>query len=179
MFVGLFQRCEYRLLNILTDTNRYYPICDDNKYMSYEKNLSNILSRFQTDEFPRLCNVAGNPYGCSYSIVGKALIASTIIAACMLTFSLLLIYSHLLINQFKYKTHLFIAIATIVLLLLAFIFILITLILLGSTMAFDLFEYRYNLQYGLIERRKYHFQSQRTSEPSTMILSFSRTFKSN
>jgi hypothetical protein len=96
--------------------------------------------------------VAGNPYRCIYTSINKGLISNTIISACTLTLSIILIYSHLLINPFKYKTHLGIAVVTISLLFLAFIFILITLILIGSTMPYDLFEYRYNLNYRLIEQ---------------------------
>jgi hypothetical protein len=152
MFIGLFHRCENRLINVVADTNRFYSVCDENRYLSNDKNLSDISNRLQPNETPRLCNLAGNPYRCVYSPITRSLISSTIIAACMLSFSLLLIYSHLLINQFKYKTHLTIAIISIGLLFLAFIFMLITLILLGSTMSYDLFEYRYNLRSRLVER---------------------------
>jgi hypothetical protein len=137
------------------DTNKIYPICDENKYLPYNKNVSNIINKRPPHEASRLCNVAGNPYRCNYSRINKGLISSTIISACTVSLSILLIYSHLLINQFKYKTHFGIAIITISLLFLAFIFILITLILFGSTMANDLFEYRYNLKYRLIEQSRF------------------------
>lgn len=154
MFIGLFHRCENRLVNVIGTTNRYYPICDENRYLPQNRNLTDIINRYPLNETPRLCNVAGNPYRCDYSPITKGLISTTILAACLLIFSLLLIYLHLLINQFKYKTHLLIAGITIALLLLAFLFILTTLILLGSTMSFDLFEFRYNFRSRLLERRK-------------------------
>jgi len=154
MFIGLFHRCENRLVNVIGTTNRYYPICDENRYLPPDRNLSDIIHRYPLNETPRLCNVAGNPYRCDYSPITKGLISTTILAACLLIFSLLLIYLHLLINQFKYKTHLLIAGITIALLLLAFLFILTTLILLGSTMSFDLFEFRYNFRSRLLERQR-------------------------
>ena len=147
MFVGLFHRCENRLINIVGTNNRYYPICDENRFIPPNRNLTEITKRYLLNETPRLCNVPGNPYRCDYSPISKGLISTTILSACLLTFSLLLIYSHLLINQFKYKTHLIIGSITIALLFLAFLFLLTTLILLGSTMSYDLFEYRYNFQY--------------------------------
>lgn len=170
MFVGLFHRCENRLINIVANTNRFYPVCDENKYLTANKNLSDIATRLQPNETPRLCNLAGNPYRCVYSPVTKALISCTIIAACTLSLSLLLIYSHLLINQFKYKTHVVIAAITVVLLLLAFVFILITLILLGSTMSSDLFEYRYNLRSRLADRRR--FPDDRLAHSGDFLLLF-------
>ena len=93
------------------------------------------------------CNVDNNLYQCSYSSFTKGLISCTIIAASTLGISLLLIFLHILINQFKYKTHMYITVITIIFLLIGFIFILITLILLGSTMAYDLHQYWYNLDY--------------------------------
>ncbi len=152
IFIGLFHRCENQLINVVFDTNKIYPICNENKYLPYSRNLSTMINRLQPNEAIRLCDMAGNPYRCKYSSINKGLISSTIISACTISLSILLIYSHLLINQFKYKTHLGIAIITVSLLFLAFIFLLITLILLGSTMANDLFEYRYNLNYRLMEQ---------------------------
>jgi len=152
IFIGLFQRCENQLINVVLDTNKIYPICNDNKYLPQNKNLSNIIKKLQPHEASRLCNVAGNPYRCDYSLINKGLISNTIISACTLSLSIILIYSHLLINQFKYKTHFGIAAITISLLFLAFVFILITLILLGSTMSYELFEYRYHLNYRLNEQ---------------------------
>jgi hypothetical protein len=96
------------------------------------------------------CNLDDNPYACCYSPITKGLISCTIISACALGISLLLIYSHILINQFKYKIHMYVTIITIFLLFLGFIFLLITLILLGATMADDLHQYRYNLDYRAI-----------------------------
>jgi hypothetical protein len=154
ILIGLFHRCENQLINVLSDTNKIYPICDENKYLPYNKNLTTMIRKLQPNEAQRLCNVAGNPYRCNYSPINKGLISSTIISAFTLSLSIILIYSHLLINQFKYKTHFAIAILTVSLLFLAFIFILITLILFGSTMPNDLFEYRYNLKYRLIEQSR-------------------------
>lgn len=170
MFIGLFHRCENRFINVVSDTNRLYPICDENRYLTYNKNLSTIIARLQPNEIPRLCNVAGNPYRCDYSSTTKGLMSTTIISACLMTLSVLLIYSHLLINQFKYKTHVFIATLTVCLLFLSFIFILTTLIVLGSTMANDLFDYRYNLQYRLMERR--------TSKQTQIVFLFLEIFVS-
>jgi hypothetical protein len=152
IFIGLFHRCENQLIDIVFDNNKIYPICDENKYLPYTRNLSNLITKLQPQQATRLCNVAGNPYRCSYTPTNKGLISSTIISACTISLSIILIYSHLLINQFKYQTHFGIAIITIGLLFLAFIFILITLILFGSTMANDLLQYRYNLNYRLIEQ---------------------------
>ncbi|CAF0823098.1 unnamed protein product [Adineta steineri] len=149
MFIGLFHRCENHLINVVNDTNKIYSICDANKYLPENKNLTNIIKKLHPNEIQRLCNVAGNSYRCNYSSISKSLISSTIISACTLSLSIILIYLHLLINQFKYKTHFGIAIITISFLFLAFIFILITLILLGSTMSYELFQYRYNLNYRL------------------------------
>ena len=152
MFIGLFHRCENRLVNIASTTSKIYSICDDNKYLSSTKNLSNVINELQANERPRLCNVAGNPYGCVYSSVSKVLISTTIIGACALALALVFVYSHLLLNQFKYKTHLAIASVTLLLLLLAFLSILTTLIVLGSTMSYDLFEYRYSFSARWLER---------------------------
>jgi hypothetical protein len=154
IFIGLFHRCENQLITVVSDTNKIYPICDENRYLPYNKNLSTIIKKLQPQEATHLCNIAGNPYNCTYSSINKGLISSTIISAFTLSLSIILIYIHLLINQFKYKTHFIIAIITVSLLFLAFIFILITLILFGSTMANDLFEYRYNLKYRLIEQKR-------------------------
>ncbi|CAF0789700.1 unnamed protein product [Adineta ricciae] len=154
LFVGLFHRCENQLLTVVSDTNKIYSICDENKYLPSKKNMSTIINKLKPNEVQRLCNIAGNPYRCDYSSVNKGLISSTIITACSISFAIILIYSHLLLNQFKYKTHLVIAMTTILFLFLAFIFLLITLILLGSTMSYDLFEYRYNLNYRLAERKQ-------------------------
>jgi hypothetical protein len=154
IFIGLFHRCENQLITVVSDTNKIYPICDENRYLPYSKNLSTIIKKLQPEEATRLCNVAGNPYRCTYTSVNKGLISSTVISAFTLSLSIILIYTHLLINQFKYKTHFGIAIITVSLLSLAFIFILITLILFGSTMSHDLFEYRYNLNYRLVEQSK-------------------------
>jgi hypothetical protein len=95
------------------------------------------------------CNDNNNPYNCDYSSITKGLISCTIISACTLCISFILIFSHILINQFKYKIHMYISIITIILLFLGFLFILITLILFGSTLSYDLYQYRYNLDYLL------------------------------
>lgn len=155
LFIGLFHRCENQLIDIVFDTNKIYTICNENKYLSPHKNFTSIINRLQPQDVQRLCNVPGNPYRCTYSPITKGLVSSTIISACSISFSILLIYSHLLINQFKYKTHFNIAIITLLCLSIAFIFILITLILFGSTMANDLYDYRYNLKNRLIEQSKF------------------------
>ncbi|CAF4617538.1 unnamed protein product [Rotaria sp. Silwood1] len=153
MFIGLFHRCENRLINGVLNTNKMYLICDANKYLPHNKNLSYLLHKVQPTEAQRFCNIAGNPYRCNYSLINKSLISCTIISIFTLSLSIISIYLHLLINQFKYKTHLGIAIITISLLFIAFICILTTLILLSSTMSHDLFEYRYNLNYRLIGQK--------------------------
>lgn len=157
MFVGIFHRCENKIISGVLNTNKIYLVCDENKYLSYNKNLTNLINKIQPTEAQRLCNIAGNPYRCQYSSINKTLISSTIITIITISSSIILIYLHLLINQFKYKTHLGIAFISICLLFIAFIFILITLILLSSTMSYDLFEYRYNLNYRLIEQSKIRF----------------------
>lgn len=134
--------------------NKIYPICDENKYLPYQRNLSTLIRTLPVRDAQHLCNVPGNPYRCHYSSIHKGLISSTVISACTITLASLLIYLHLLINQFKYKTHFAMAILTVALLFLAFIFILITLILFGSTMSKDLLDYRYNFKYRLIELSK-------------------------
>jgi len=48
------------------------------------------------------CNDNNNPYNCDYSSITKGLISCTIISACTLCISFILIFSHILINQFKY-----------------------------------------------------------------------------
>ncbi|CAF0969851.1 unnamed protein product [Rotaria sordida] len=153
IFIGLFHRCENRLIDGVLNTSKIYLICDENKYLPYNKNLSYLLNKIQPIEAQRFCNIAGNPYRCNYSSINKSFISSTIITIFTLSLSIISIYLHLLINQFKYKTHLGIAITTISLLFIAFIFILITLILLSSTMSYDLFEYRYNLNYRLMQQK--------------------------
>ncbi|CAM4885328.1 unnamed protein product [Rotaria socialis] len=152
MFIGLFHRCENRFLNGILNTSKIYLVCDNNKYLPSNKNLSTLIHKVQPAEAQRLCNIAGNPYDCDYSSINKTFISSTIISIITLCLSIISIYLHLLINQFKYKTHVGVAITTISLLFIAFICNLITLILLSSTMPFDLFEYRYNLNYRLIEK---------------------------
>lgn len=148
--IGLFHRCENRLLNGVLNNNKIYLICDNNKYLPYNKNLTSLMNKVPWSDVQRACNIAGNPYNCDYTSVTKTLIASTIICVSTLSLSIISIYLHLLINQFKFKTHLGIAIITISLLFIAFIFNLITLILLSSTMSNDLYEYRYNFNYRLI-----------------------------
>jgi hypothetical protein len=126
--------------------SKIYSICDDNKYCFYGNENCTGLNLFDMQKW---CNLENNPYNCAYSSITKGLISCTIIAACTLGISLLLTFSHILINQFNYKIHMYISIITIGLLLLGFIFILITLILLGSTLSYDLYQYKYNLNYRL------------------------------
>jgi len=130
-----------------------YSICDDNKYAFHgndnqkctglnEPFLDNINA---VDDTQKFCNLNNSPYHCAYSSITKGLISCTIIAACTLGISLILIFSHILINQFKYKIHMYIAMITLLLLFLGLLFILIALILFGSTLTNDLHQYRYNL----------------------------------
>lgn len=153
--------------------NRFYSICDDNKYFPSGNNRTDLLSRYKIDEIPRLCNLPGNPHRCEYSSIGKSLISNTIIAASFLILSIFLIYSHLLINQFKYKTHLFIAVSTIVLLSLGLILILTSLIILGSTMSYDLFEYKFNFEFALAQKGSRKSVSQREYPSRTFFFAFS------
>lgn len=154
IFIGVFHRCENQLINVVLDTNKIYPICNDNKYLTHKKNLSTVINRLQSHEVPRLCNIAGNPYRCTYTRLNQFLISSTIISACTISLAIFAMYAHLLINQFKYKTHFSIAILTVILLTIGFIFILLTLIVFGSTMANDLYEYRYNFKYRLNQQKR-------------------------
>lgn len=129
---------------------KVYPICDANRYFFYgNTKCSDLTNRIQYTHMQMICSIDNNQCDCSYSSYAKGLIACTIIAACTLGISFILIFSHILINQFNYKIHLYISLITIILLILGFIFILITLILLGATLAYDLFQYRYNLDYQL------------------------------
>lgn len=152
IFIGIYHRCENKILNGVLNSNKIYLICDQNKYLPYNRNLSSLINKVQPVDVQRFCNIAGNPYRCDYSSINKTLIASTIISICTISLSIILIYLHLLINQFKYKTHVGIAIVTVFLLFIAFTFILTTLILLSSTMPDDLYEYHYNLNYRVMER---------------------------
>jgi len=155
IFVGIFHRCENRLINITSTSLKTYPVCDDNKYCFYGNTNCTQLANLSpsnpnvTDTMQEYCNINNNPYNCDYSSITKGLISCTIIAACTLGLALILIFSHILINQFKYKIHIYVSIITIVLLSLGFLFIFITLILFGSTLSSDLYQYRYNLDYRL------------------------------
>jgi hypothetical protein len=150
IFIGIVQRCENRQLNVTSTLNKFYSICDDNKY-NFNKNINCTIEPNQsgTRRVHSSCNGLNNPCHCDYSSITKGLLSCTIISACALGISLILIFSHILINQYQYKIHMNIAAITILVLFLGFIFILITLILLGSTMSYDLYQYHYDLDYKL------------------------------
>ena len=142
MFVGIFQRCEYSSLNI-TDYNKLHSICDDLLYMKNDSCCTESTPLSRTRH--RLCNLAENRNDCDYSPIGKSLIACTIIAACTIGIAFLATFSHLFIGEFKYKIHRGISIFTIILLFLGFAFLLATMIIIGSTLPYDLYQYEYNL----------------------------------
>ena len=147
MSVGIFQRCENENLTVTHSSSKLQSVCHENKYLSvnspcYHRNDSSGIAE---SDAQRVCNLGNGTCHCDYSSYGKGLISCTIIAACTLGIAFLLIFTHLFINEFKYKIHFYLSIPTIVLLLIGTIFLLITLILLGSTMAYDLREYRSDL----------------------------------
>jgi hypothetical protein len=154
--IGVFHRCECRMVNLALNSSKIYSVCDDNKYCFHGNGNCNNLTN-QLDTMQEWCNIDHNPYNCDYSSITKGLISCTIIAACTLGLSFLLIFSHVSINVFKYKIHMCISFITIPLLFLGFIFILITLILFASTLSYDLYRYRYNLDYrlGLLSMSSY------------------------
>lgn len=145
--IGIFHRCENVVLPMISTSSKIHTVCFENKYFfgSAHCNSSKIETLTEETDAQRVCNLDKSTCNCDYSSYGKGLISCTIIAACTLGVSFLLIFTHLLINEFKDKLHFYLAVATIVLLSLGFIFLLITLILLGSTMAFDLYQYRFDL----------------------------------
>ncbi|CAF3736944.1 unnamed protein product [Rotaria magnacalcarata] len=124
IFIGTHQRCES---------------------YNHNHNCANASFSLPCNERQKICNYNQNKCACDYSPIGKGLISCTIISAIALGLSLLLIFLQMLINEFKHKIHIYVAIITLCLLFLGFIFILITLILLGSTMSYDLHQYVYNL----------------------------------
>ncbi|CAF4276801.1 unnamed protein product [Rotaria socialis] len=58
MFIGLFHRCENRFLNGILNTSKIYLVCDNNKYLPSNKNLSTLIHKVQPAEAQRLCNIA-------------------------------------------------------------------------------------------------------------------------
>ncbi|CAF1466807.1 unnamed protein product [Adineta ricciae] len=145
--VGIFQRCENQLISISAMKNKSYSICDDNKYnFPGNKNCRKSDKSEPNSDIHRLCHQTNNPCQCDYSSITKGLISCTIIAACTLSLSFLLIFSHIIINPYKYQVHLYITIVTVFLLLIGLIFIFIALILLGSSLNYDLYQYHYNLK---------------------------------
>ncbi|CAF2721986.1 unnamed protein product [Rotaria sp. Silwood2] len=129
MFVGIFDRCENYPSDLNSILNKSYLICNDNKYCFNNNAKCRNLANLTLNPRPRsqfLCNSNNNPHNCDYSPIAKGLIAGTIIAACTL------------------------AVITICLLCVGWIFILITLILFGSTMRYDLYQYRYDLDLRLL-----------------------------
>jgi hypothetical protein len=158
MSIGIYQRCENPYVNIVSNLTKISSVCNNNKYYFPDnKACINTTNTLQSGELQHVCNLANNPCHCDYSSITKGLISCTMIAACTLILALLLMFSQILINQFKYKIHIYISILTIFLLLLGFIFLLITLILLGSTMSHDLYQYRYNLDYNLVHASMFIF----------------------
>jgi hypothetical protein len=149
IYVGIFRRCENLLIQLTPNVSKTFSVCDDNKYAFHDNctrlNEAVLSNANVEDDTQQFCNSNNNLYHCNYSSVTKGLISCTIIAACTLGISLLLIFSHILINQFKYKIHMYITLITLVLLFLGFLFILIALILFGATLPNDLRQYRYNL----------------------------------
>lgn len=155
IYIGIFRRCEPRSTILTSTISTTHLICDDNKYCFYGNSKCPTPLTIDTpnlivqDDAQKQCNLDGNPLDCGYSSITKGLISCTIIAACFIGFSLLLTFSHILFNQFNYKLHFLITLITIIFLMLGFAFILTTLILLGSTMSSDLYQYRYNRDYRL------------------------------
>ena len=150
--VGIFQRCANHPISISATKNRSYPICDDNKYIfPGNKNCRKSEKSEANSDIHRLCHQTNNPCQCDYSSITKGLISCTVIAACTLSLSFLLIFSHIIINPYKYQVHLYITIVTVFLLLVGLIFILSALILLGSSLSYDLYQYHYNLNNRLEE----------------------------
>ncbi|CAF1555585.1 unnamed protein product [Rotaria magnacalcarata] len=146
IFIGTHQRCESYNRTITTNLSGTSLICYDNKYCFQDNhNCANASFSLPCNERQKICNYNQNKCACDYSPIGKGLISCTIISAIALGLSLLLIFLQMLINEFKHKIHIYVAIITLCLLFLGFIFILITLILLGSTMSYDLHQYVYNL----------------------------------
>jgi len=153
IYIGLFHRCEDILKDrgeSITNTKPYL-ICDYNYYLPRDSEANNSTSELcsssgNTDQTCQgLCNLRGNPEKCDYMSQTKGLIACTCIAACTIGLALLITYTNLLINQFKYKTHLKVSFVALIFSILGFLAILTTLILIGSYMERDLWEYKENL----------------------------------
>ena len=155
LFIGIFRRCETRLTYLTSNNLTLQVVCDENKYCFPGNSKCPAPSSVPSscidlvDDTQKYCNLNGNPFDCAYSSITKGLISCPIIAACFLGIALLLVFAHILINSFHYQTHLRLTIFTLILLILGFLFLLTTLILLGATMASDLYQYRYNLDYRL------------------------------
>ena len=155
--MGIFQRCY--------STAQHSSICDALLYLKNDSCCND--SPENPRERHRLCNVDEHRNACDFSPIGKSLISSTIIAACTIGIAFLLTFLHLFIGEFKYKIHLAVSIPTVLLLLLGFIFLLATMIILGSSMAYDLHQYEYNMdcsvaasRFSLIEISKETVSSQ-------------------
>ena len=146
-----FKRIQSKLIQ---KVDRYHLLlrCDDNKYIfPGNKNCRKSEKSEANSDIHRLCHQTNNPCQCDYSSITKGLISCTVIAACTLSLSFLLIFSHIIINPYKYQVHLYITIVTVFLLLVGLIFILSALILLGSSLSYDLYQYHYNLNNRLEE----------------------------
>src|SRR5690349_19594984 len=107
IFIGIFHRCQYHEINIISRSSKIYSICDNNKYCFYgNRHCAELAKQFSDDSnllinMQEWCNIDNNPYNCDYSSITKGLISCTIISACTLGLSLILTFSHILINQFQ------------------------------------------------------------------------------
>ncbi|CAF1124820.1 unnamed protein product [Rotaria sordida] len=130
MYIGIFRRCENHHRHTSINLNQIGRICNANKYCFHDNDKCRSLIDPNYElrpEMQSICNANNNQYKCTYSSITKGLIACTIIAVCTL------------------------AVLTICLLFIGFLFILATLILLGTTMRYDLYQYRYNLDFLLAQ----------------------------
>ncbi|CAF1099987.1 unnamed protein product, partial [Didymodactylos carnosus] len=146
--IGLFDRCEDVFFKNGNLYNKTYPICDSNKYLPPSSPLTTRLCTIEYNDAhcQKLCNRLDKTLpACDYLSFTKGLIACTIVAACTIGLALIMTYSNLLINPFKYKTHIIVSSISLFLLFIGFAALLTTLIILGSYMQRDLFEYLYNL----------------------------------
>lgn len=178
MVVGIFQRCENRELNLAGNTPKVYSICDQNKYNFDRYNsCSHSISFNGNQTLHRLCHLWQNPCDCDYSSYGKGLMACTIIAVCALGIAFLLLFSHTVTNPYNGKIQFFVTVITTVLLLLGVIFIIITLIILGSTLSYDLYQYRYNLDYKTKGVGEYRVHSNLGCDSSLFVCHSDQTEK--
>ena len=148
--VGIFTRCVQRQVKMdyLPDQSR--TICYPNRYHVYDSGDCTVSSIHASDENAQtVCDASQDQCSCDFLPINKGMIACTMISAIALGLSLILILSQLFVNRYKYKIHFSLSIINVVLLSIGFLSILTTLIVLGSTMNDDLYNYRYNLNYRL------------------------------